>query len=805
MTGVDKRRQKRLRKTKSRLVDELESLERALTQAKLGGNYGGDAGVDISASTEALMENQGLLLSIIDNSPAAILLKDPEGRYLMANRIWYEWFNPDAEEITGKTVYDFYDKDHSDKVTAMDQKVLETGEAILQEQKIPLATGTVLDGTLRKFPIFDSDGKIIAIGGLHFDISGIRHTEEALRQSEGRLQEALESLYLAFALYDADDRLIAFNDEYERIRPGAGEVMANGGTFEDLIRNIVEKGFISEAFGREEEFIRERVKEHHNPKGTFIRKLKDGTWSRVEEVKTPSGGVALSFIDITELKEAEEALGKSEALFRTMVNHSPTKIHIKDVEGRYTLISKEAEKLFGITDEEGRGKTSYDLFPKEEADAFTAHDKAVIESGKSLENEEEFMIDGELRTYLTVKFPIYDLEGVAGVGAIGTDITERKRAEETNTRLGRIIEESLNEIYLFDRETLGFIQVNPGALNNLGYTMEEMQRMTPMDIKPEFSREDFSKLIEPLKDASHDHIVFETVHQRKDGSTYDVEVHLQLMRDDKHPFFYAIIQDISERKRAEAEILAAKEQAEYANRTKTEFLANMSHELRTPLNSILGFSEILTRETLGPHGNFKYLEYAEDIHSSGTHLLGLIGEVLDLSKLEVGELGLNESEIDVAETINICVKMIEGRSFEKKVSLNSQVSSGLPRLFADELRFKQILLNLLGNAVKFTPTSGEVTLSVEVSKDGEMVIEVSDTGLGIAEHDIPKVLEPFGQVHDVMTRNHEGSGLGLHLAKSFTEIHGGTLEIESILGQGTAVILTFPKERTIRPGQKKSG
>jgi len=211
------------------------------------------------------------------------------------------------------------------------------------------------------------------------------------------------------------------------------------------------------------------------------------------------------------------------------------------------------------------------------------------------------------------------------------------------------------------------------------------------------------------------------------------------------------------------------------------------------------------RKTMGPHGHPKYLEYAGDIHSSGSHLLSLIGEVLDLSKLEAGELEINESDIDVAETVNASIKMIEGRSLKKRVSLSSQVPAGLPRLQVDELRFKQILLNLLSNAVKFTPTFGEVTISGGLSKDGNFVFEVSDTGLGIAEHDIPRILEPFGQVHNVMTRNHEGSGLGLPLAKSFAEIHGGTLEIESALGQGTTAILTFPKERTFRQERDKSG
>ena len=223
----------------------------------------------------------------------------------------------------------------------------------------------------------------------------------------------------------------------------------------------------------------------------------------------------------------------------------------------------------------------------------------------------------------------------------------------------------------------------------------------------------------------------------------------------------------------------------------------MSHELRTPLNSILGFSEVLMREFLGPHGIPKYREYAEDIHYSGSHLLNLISEVLDLSKLEAGGFDLQESEIDVAETIRSCLKMVDGRSEENHICLSAIVSTGLPRLYVDELRFKQILLNLLGNAIKFTPPSGEVAVSARLSKTGDFMIEVSDTGVGIAEQDIPKVLEPFGQVRDVMTRNHEGSGLGLHLAKCFTEIHDGTLEIESILGAGTNVILTFPRERTV--------
>lgn len=154
----------------------------------------------------------------------------------MANPKWHEWFNPKGEDISGKTVYDFYDKDHADTVTAIDRKVLKTGKTYSEDCKIPLASGEKLHGILHKFPVFDTDGKIIAIGGIHLDISGKIQAEEALRQSGERLHEAIQSLQQAFAFYDADDRLVAFNDEYARLRPGAREIMKKGGTFEDMIR-----------------------------------------------------------------------------------------------------------------------------------------------------------------------------------------------------------------------------------------------------------------------------------------------------------------------------------------------------------------------------------------------------------------------------------------------------------------------------------------------------------------------------------------------------------------------------------------
>ncbi len=245
----------------------------------------------------------------------------------------------------------------------------------------------------------------------------------------------------------------------------------------------------------------------------------------------------------------------------------------------------------------------------------------------------------------------------------------------------------------------------------------------------------------------------------------------------------------------DAHLREARRQAETANRAKTEFLANMSHELRTPLNAILGFSEILMRELFGPLGNKKYRNYAGDIHESGHYLLEVINDVLDISKIEAGKIELAEEEVDLKDLVKTSVRLIQQRAREAKIELSVSADGEVPSLYVDERLVKQTLINLLSNAVKFTPKGGHVDLRVESDPDGSVTLRVSDTGIGIAEGDIEQILMPFGQIESAYSRKSHGTGLGLPLAKSFMELHGGTLEIHSKLQAGTEVIVRFPPER----------
>src|SRR5215471_530722 len=233
---------------------------------------------------------------------------------------------------------------------------------------------------------------------------------------------------------------------------------------------------------------------------------------------------------------------------------------------------------------------------------------------------------------------------------------------------------------------------------------------------------------------------------------------------------------------------------EEANRAKVEFLAKISHELRTPLNAIIGFSELMIRDVLGPLGNDQYRTYVEDILSSGRHLLDIINDILDFAKAEAGGLLLSESDVDVHGIVTGIERLIGPRARDAGIALSIKIASDLPRLWCDERKVKQMILNLVTNAVKFTPNGGSVEIHAEVTSSG-YIIGVRDTGIGIAEADIPRVLQPFVQADTTLNRRQEGTGLGLALVKAMVEIHGGKLLLESELGHGTHAQLIFPANR----------
>ncbi len=257
--------------------------------------------------------------------------------------------------------------------------------------------------------------------------------------------------------------------------------------------------------------------------------------------------------------------------------------------------------------------------------------------------------------------------------------------------------------------------------------------------------------------------------------------------------------DITQLKQREEELREARDQAQMADAAKSEFLANMSHELRTPLNAIMGFSQIIANQIFGAVEE-KYLQYAGDINNSGAHLLSIINQLLDISKVEAGQFDLAEELIDITEWIDASQRLVRHQASLAGVDVAATVAADLPKLCGDAVRLKQVLLNLLSNAIKFTRKGGRVVLNVARHENGDLQIRCRDNGIGMSPEEVAVALKPFGQVDGAYARDHQGTGLGLPLAKSLVELHDGSLTVESTKGTGTTVVVTLPKGRLREKG-----
>lgn len=263
--------------------------------------------------------------------------------------------------------------------------------------------------------------------------------------------------------------------------------------------------------------------------------------------------------------------------------------------------------------------------------------------------------------------------------------------------------------------------------------------------------------------------------------------------------WHGYAQDVSELRELQR-ARQGKAAAEAANAAKTEFLSRMSHELRTPLNAILGFAQIMVEELLGPIGNAKYADYSKDIVASGRHLLSLINDILDMAKVEAGKMALEEEWFDLDDSVDAALLLVRERATANELVLEKSLPSPPTVVWADLRRLRQVWINLLSNAVKFTQRGGRVRLEAVAEKDGSLTVTVSDTGIGIAPENLERVLQPFAQVANALSRGHEGTGLGLTLSKKMVELHGGGLMLESRLGTGTTVSVWLPADRCRHAG-----
>jgi len=388
-----------------------------------------------------------------------------------------------------------------------------------------------------------------------------------------------------------------------------------------------------------------------------------------------------------------------------------------------------------------------------------------------------------------------------GTVSICADVTDVKHGEDS---FKLMFDNNPVPMWLWEgSKELTVLDLNRAALEHLGYRREDIQRLSVFDLLSDEERPALNAMIASGVVRPYDG---ERIWRprRADGTLRFAIPYIHILpRDGKHLFVGAIV-DVTDRINAERELRrnadelsTALERAGAASKAKSEFLAAMSHELRTPLNAIMGFSDILQTESFGPVGNARYKEYAHSIHSSGGHLLGLINDILDLARLDSGQLALDRRPVELGSLVDECVDAVALVARKQEVVLRREIEDVL--LFADGRRLRQMLLNLLSNAIKFTPKGGEVSICAALSADGFEIV-VRDTGIGMEAEHIPKALERFGQVDSSLSRRYEGTGLGLPLTKALAELHGGTLSIASRPGAGTAVTVRFPADAVV-PGR----
>ena len=639
---------------------------------------------------------------------------------------------------------------------------------------------------------------------LYFDITERKIAEKQLRSANRLLETLIQSCPLPICVADAENRIEMWNPAAERTYGWSADEII-GKTVPYLPRSRPRRGMVRGAVAREGRVIGMED----------VRIRKDGKLVDVEVYAAPlredTGELyrlLVVTVDITQRKEAEAALRATEERYRELIARAPDAMIVHDGE-RILFANDAAARLYGSSSPDALrdvGDPLLLLHPDDRAKVQRHRRNALV--GRRLGPPEEIRWlarDGSVVQIEVSSTPV-EWDGKPAVLLEARDITERKLIEkarheaeealrESENRYRHLIEVSPDAIFVHVDDKIRFANDAAAKLMGVGSPEEVIGRPVTDHIDPEYLPvfETYKKILNREGRVNISAIKW----RRRDGSRIFVDGSVGLFTFQGEPATQMIARDVTARKAAETVMREAKEAAEAANRSKSEFLANVSHELRTPLNAIIGFSEVMEHEMFGALGNEHYRDYARDIRLSGTHLLEVINDILDLAKVEAGKVELQEETIDVQKVIESTVRLVRERAGSRNIDVSVHVPEHLPHLWADERKVKQILINLLSNAIKFTPEGGAVTVSAGRDDSDTLRLEVADTGIGIAKESIETVLQPFGQVDSALSRSHAGTGLGLPLTKSLVELHGGRLDLDSELGKGTTVIVRFPHERLV--------
>jgi PAS domain S-box-containing protein len=832
---------------------------------------------------EALRESEDCYRDLVEHSHDLICTHDLEGNILSVNQQVGTVLGCDPSELLVKNIRDFLVPEVRDEFDAYLARIRSDGAASgLMQVQTSLGERRVWEynNTLR------TEGVATPIvRGVARDITERTRAETELKRTLSLLNATLESTADGILVVDLTGKIVSFNRKVADMWRIPNSVLASHDDSEAL-------NFVLEQLEDPEAFLR-KVREHYNDteaESFDVLRFKDGRvferTSQPQRIGAKSVGRVWSFRDVTERKQAEEALRRSEERYRVLYEDNPSMYFTVDAGGRVLSVNEFGAGQLGYTVEELVGQSMLHLIHEDDKSFVFQRMKACVQNPSQIAYWEFRKVrkDGSMLWVKEVARALQTADGKTVVLLVCEDITKRKRAEATRhalyeaslqiheplglqDRLDRLLQTARDvlhldrlNILLADSEgrwlegvaSLGTrdspeamrIPIGPegGGIaqaylsrqaiiwtDSRARVPEELRLKPPYDQLEAFRSRAFAIIPLVVQGRAIGVLGADQKHSRQPLDTATLEL-LQLFAAQaalaiEHGRLYegqriaaiqleATVEDRTrELQASNVQLLETTRKAEEASRHKSAFLANMSHELRTPLNAILGFSELLQQQVYGPL-TAKQANYLDHIHASGKHLLALINDILDLSKVEAGKLKVRPQSFEVREALEAALHTIRPQAEAKRQHLSLQVPGDLPTLVADPVRINQVLLNLLSNSVKFTPEGGSITVTarqvhssavaverrkradreastVDRERPGEFVeISVADTGIGINAENLQRLFQPFTQLEPVLTKRYEGSGLGLALTKKLVELHGGTIWAESV-GEGKGSTFTF--------------
>ncbi len=760
--------------------------------------------------------------AFVENSANIIFIVDANGRINFVNR---DFDNYSPEELIDRCFYDYIPSHLKQKRQENIQSVFQMGQPITDTGEVVYLSGSSVYYQVQFIPIWE--GKTVAqVMVVFIDITKTKQMELTLEQEVLRQEALFNASTDGIHALDIHGNLIDFNVNFANML----------GYSVEEIRGLNVSNWDAE-YSKSE--LLERLK-YLLPRRSALfetkHRRKDGSIFDVEISSCAMHWRGESVLvcvsrDITERKQTQRALKQlNEELEQQVQERTKALLASEErwqilenmTEGlcvyhrtstfpfvEFTIWNPQMVALTGYTLEEINTRSWFKcLHPDPHQQHRAIERMKQIHQGENLKSEtwEIVRADGQKRIFSISTAKMLGSDGRVNVLALIQDITERQQMETalrlSEERFRRYFEQSLIGMAITSLEQ-GWVDTNERLSAILGYSTEELRTLTwsemtyPDDLAADLAN--FNRVLAGEIDGYEMDKRF--IH--KDGHIIYAQISVQCLRksDGTVDCFVAMVQDISDRKRTEQELRESYQQLEEINakltkatRLKDEFLASMSHELRTPLNSILGFSEALQENCFGPLSE-QQIKPIKSIETSGQHLLALINDILDLSKIEAGKLELDKGSVSLTHLCDTSLRFIQQQAFKKQIKLNFSVPQNIPSFVADERRLRQILINLLNNAVKFTPNGGQVALNVQLNVQSPQPLlsfAITDTGIGIAEQDRSKLFQSFVQIDSRLARQYEGTGLGLSLVQRLVQLHGGQITVDSEVGQGSCFTVYLP-------------